>query len=104
MPVVALPCGSESITRIRRSLAASAAATLMAVVVFPTPPFWLLMARILPKRPSYHESVPTTHRCKTWGAGLEPAWGLSPASAVSRETGTSQFHVKLEFLPIHRYR
>ena len=41
-------------TRTRSSLAAKAAATLMAVVVLPTPPFWLVIARIFPKPPCYH--------------------------------------------------
>ena len=50
-PVVALPCGSESMTRTRKSLAAKEAARLMAVVVFPTPPFWLAMANTRLKRP-----------------------------------------------------
>ena len=49
-PVVALPWGSESMTRTLRSLAAREAARLMAVVVFPTPPFWLAMAKTLLKR------------------------------------------------------
>src|ERR1035437_6044644 len=49
------------------SLAARAAARLMAVVVFPTPPFWLAIAKTLLKRSDYH--------------------------AVSRET-KSVFHVK----------
>ena len=38
-PVVALPCGSESINRTGTSFAANEAARLMAVVVLPTPPF-----------------------------------------------------------------
>ena len=49
-PLVELPCGSESTSRIRISLAAREAARLMAVVVFPTPPFWLAMAKTLLKR------------------------------------------------------
>src|SRR5689334_18332568 len=43
-PVLALPCGSRSITRTRLWVAASAVARLIAVVVLPTPPFWLAMA------------------------------------------------------------
>ena len=39
--VLALPCGSRSMTRVFRPCSASAAATLTAVVVLPTPPFWL---------------------------------------------------------------
>src|SRR5271155_3301217 len=52
-PVVVFPCGSESIKRTRRSLAANEAAKLMAVVVFPTPPFWFAIAMTLPKRPKH---------------------------------------------------
>ena len=44
-PVEALPCGSRSISSTRCS-AASAVARLMAVVVLPTPPFWLAKAMI----------------------------------------------------------
>jgi len=41
-------------TSTRMSLAAMEAAKLMAVVVFPTPPFWLAMARTRLKGVSYH--------------------------------------------------
>ncbi len=41
--------GIASMTRTWRSLAASDAARLMAVVVLPTPPFWLAIAITLPK-------------------------------------------------------
>src|SRR5690606_13793984 len=44
MPVLALPSGSRSITRTSRSAAAMAAPRLIAVVVLPTPPFWLTIA------------------------------------------------------------
>src|ERR1700760_4997091 len=40
-PVEALPWGSRSITRVGAPTAASAVPRLMAVVVLPTPPFWL---------------------------------------------------------------
>src|SRR5579871_5467417 len=40
-PVEALPCGSRSITRVGSPTAAKAVPRLMAVVVLPTPPFWL---------------------------------------------------------------
>src|SRR5512139_4082606 len=43
-PIVALPCGSRSISRQRRFVAASEAVRLTAVVVLPTPPFWLATA------------------------------------------------------------
>ena len=45
-PVEALPCGSRSTISTRFPSSASAAARLIAVVVLPTPPFWLTTARI----------------------------------------------------------
>lgn len=47
IPVEALPCGSRSISTTRCPLWARAAARLMAVVVLPTPPFWLATARVM---------------------------------------------------------
>src|SRR5262245_15503957 len=44
-PVEALPCGSMSRISTFSPTAASAVPRLMAVVVLPTPPFWLAMAR-----------------------------------------------------------
>src|SRR5580698_2611626 len=44
--MVALPCGSRSTSSTLRLAAASAAARLTAVVVLPTPPFWLATAMI----------------------------------------------------------
>src|SRR5689334_1195492 len=44
-PVDALPWGSRSISRTCSLFAASAVARLIAVVVLPTPPFWLATAR-----------------------------------------------------------
>ena len=43
-PVEALPWGSRSISRTRRPASASDAAKFIAVVVLPTPPFWLAIA------------------------------------------------------------
>src|SRR5690554_1630388 len=43
-PMVALPCGSRSTSNTRFGVRASAAARLTAVVVLPTPPFWLATA------------------------------------------------------------
>src|SRR3954454_21848362 len=44
-PVEAFPCGSRSISKTFSPTAAKAVAGLMAVVVFPTPPFWLAIAK-----------------------------------------------------------
>src|ERR1700694_3853499 len=72
LPMVALPCGSRSISSTRRRVAARDAARLTAVVVLPTPPFWFAMAmtrfmgdsvlhrraRAGALRPSGHQLVP----------------------------------------------
>src|SRR6187455_1032763 len=44
--VEALPCGSRSINKTFSPTAARAVARLIAVVVLPTPPFWLAIAKI----------------------------------------------------------
>src|SRR5256884_1755413 len=43
-PVEALPCGSRSMISTCSPIAASAVPRLIAVVVLPTPPFWLARA------------------------------------------------------------
>src|SRR5262245_26639341 len=48
--IVLLACGSRSMSSVRLPRRASAAAKLMAVVVFPTPPFWLAIATIIRRR------------------------------------------------------
>src|SRR5438067_13942719 len=45
-PLVVLACGSQSTSSTGTSAAARDAAKLMAVVVLPTPPFWLATAMI----------------------------------------------------------
>ena len=47
-PEEALACGSASMTSTFFSSAASEAARLIVVVVFPTPPFWLANAMTFP--------------------------------------------------------
>src|ERR1043166_7915161 len=49
-PLVAFDCGSQSTSKDLTSAAAKEAARLMAVVVFPTPPFWLATAMTCPMR------------------------------------------------------
>src|SRR5713101_5450602 len=44
MPLLVLDCGSISTSNTLRPAAARYVARLMAVVVFPTPPFWLAIA------------------------------------------------------------
>src|SRR5215471_4751516 len=46
-PLEALACGSRSTKSVGRSAAARLAARFTAVVVFPTPPFWLAIAMTL---------------------------------------------------------
>lgn len=96
-PLVAFACGSPSMRRVRCSAAARLAARFTAVVVLPTPPFWLATAMILAtrlrdcgERAIYEWRVP---ECRLWAAsGLE---------GVSRETQVRLFHVKR---PPYRYR
>src|SRR6266704_5982816 len=45
--IVELACGSRSMRRVLMPLLATAAERLMAVVVFPTPPFWLATVMII---------------------------------------------------------
>jgi hypothetical protein len=47
-PDVEFPCGSVSMIRMSCSARAREAARLIAVVVFPTPPFWLTIEITLP--------------------------------------------------------
>src|SRR5580704_12585268 len=47
-PLVEFDCGSQSTNNVLTSAAAREAARLMAVVVFPTPPFWLATAMTRP--------------------------------------------------------
>src|SRR3989304_1128399 len=54
LPMVALPCGSRSTSSTRCLVAARLAARLTLVVVLPTPPFWLVIARIF--------AIALTHR------------------------------------------
>ena len=64
-PVEALPCGSRSMISTSSPIAARAVPRLMAVVVLPTPPFWLARARmrgwLMMLRP-YHARGPMTFR------------------------------------------
>src|SRR3954464_10899517 len=74
-PVEALPCGSRSMIRTRSPMAASAVPRLMAVVVFPTPPFWLARASTRGRLPfllSLIESIAIS-AASVW---LRTAWGL----------------------------
>jgi hypothetical protein len=44
-PLDAFPCGSQSMSSVRRSAVARLAARFTLVVVLPTPPFWLATAK-----------------------------------------------------------
>ena len=60
--MVAFPCGSRSINNTRRLAAARLAARLILVVVFPTPPFWLVIASIFTTALSLEQSRHSTGR------------------------------------------
>src|SRR5579884_1663930 len=76
-PVVLFPCGSQSTKRTFKSFEASDAAKLMAVVVLPTPPFWLATAMILPNA----QTLTRFAICFTWNKRVDTLH-----NAVSRET------------------
>src|SRR5665213_174117 len=65
-PVEALPCGSRSTTRTCSPMAAKAVPRLMAVVVFPTPPFWLAIA--------ITRGRPASGRGAGFGKGTTSGW------------------------------
>src|SRR3546814_8042948 len=81
MPVEALPWGSTSTISTDLPQAASAVARLMAVVVLPTPPFWLAIAR-------------TRARFGAEIAGLGSCWltsdMLQAKDSARRELGRAQ--------------
>src|SRR3981189_2314909 len=70
-PVEALPCGSRSMISTCSPIAASAVPRLIAVVVLPTPPFWLAIAITRGGRALGSRARGTTSR------------GVARASAVS---------------------
>src|SRR6185503_7420691 len=79
-PVEALPCGSESISSTRSPTAASAVPRLIAVVVLPTPPFWLATTR--------------TRRPRSGSAGTaQPPQLHDPAALVAQR----RHDLRLEF-------
>jgi hypothetical protein len=49
VPVVEFPCESRSINKTLREAADKEAARFKAVVVFPTPPFWLATTKVINK-------------------------------------------------------
>ena len=73
-PVEALPCGSRSISSTRSPTAARAVARLIAVVVLPTPPFWLATAMM------------RARRAAGWRADRRQAWRGSRATCCKRRT------------------
>src|SRR5262249_46230925 len=81
-PVVALPWGSRSTRSVGRSASASPAARFIAVVVFPTPPFWLTIARVLanPTRRLYVVNVP---RRTPYTRHMSPALHRVPRATLS---------------------
>ena len=68
-PVEALPCGSRSISSTRQPVAASAVARLIAVVVLPTPPFWLATAIRIIVFPSALRRTPLATMIRGIGVG-----------------------------------
>ena len=85
-PDVVLPWGSQSISNTCKSLAAKEAARLIAVVVFPTPPFWLLIAMIFPTVQMISRGVHTGNDCVFECS----TWNIVRARNVPRGTSTQE--------------
>ena len=56
--IVEFACGSRSMRRVLKPLLATAADRLIAVVVFPTPPFWLATVMIMNRGRFYGPRTP----------------------------------------------
>src|SRR2546422_4036884 len=68
--VEALPCGSRSTTRTRAPCRARLAARLTALVVLPTPPFWLAIVIIRHERGRGHSRPPDPREARAASAGV----------------------------------
>ena len=82
MPTVALPCGSTSTSSVSKPASAMHAATLTAVVVLPTPPFWLAMAyTVLIRSPTLAartaDPAPLTRYRRAFNAGFSRTAAVS---------------------------
>src|SRR5215207_714477 len=89
-PLVALPCGSMSTTSTLSPLSARYAARLIAVVLFPTPPFWFTMATtvftagILARAPRAFLLTPYL----VASSRAPPPYGGTPAASRSLSRGS----------------
>src|SRR3974390_3138587 len=91
-PLLALPCGSRSSSKVFRSAAATLAARLTAVVVLPTPPFWFTTAMTRPGRAASPRSgapglLMLAHLCTP----RELARARPPETAGTREQNSQPF-------------
>src|SRR5262252_720450 len=68
--VEAFPCGSRSTTRTRAPCRARLAARLTALVVLPTPPFWLAIVIIRHERGRGHSRPPDPRAARAASAGV----------------------------------
>src|SRR6266403_34765 len=88
-PLVEFDCESQSTSRTGTSAAASEAARLMAVVVLPTPPFWLATAMILPMGEFKRREYP-----KQMKLGNAAFWCKGPVFLRIRLAPADMFHVE----------
>jgi hypothetical protein len=95
--MVALPCGSRSITSTRWSTRASPAARLTVVVVLPTPPFWFAMQKTFAMGSKYRRCA-RRHSEHAPGLALLSGAAVGPQpheAALGGEVGHPQlFHVE----------
>ena len=94
---VVFACASTSTRRMRRSAIASAAARLTAVVVFPTPPFWLTIAMMRPNGLLREAAQSTTVFSRgTLGAHVFHVETPRRAQSVGRLEATPNSHLSLQ--------
>src|SRR2546421_5791845 len=86
LPMVALPCGSRSMSSTRRLVAAREAARLTAVVVLPTPPFWFAMAmtRFMGRQCTSPPPRGRWMRLRPAPLGAQATRGLRPVEPLAR--------------------
>jgi hypothetical protein len=90
-PLVAFPCGSVSMTSVFFSATARQAPRLMAVVVFPTPPFWLAIAMIRDTRVALGvEGVAGPGNIPCSGEGVSSEGGSVPRGTSGTGAGNRE--------------
>src|SRR5215208_3751399 len=101
MPLVAFPCGSPSMSSVRCSATDRLAARFTAVVVLPTPPFWLAMAMMRAtgygsgKRTGAGNIEGATPRCAAPKSALNAPYSGVPRDTLDRVENVSRGTIRM---------